>query len=267
MNQITLTKELKKEAESRRLFNIDAFSKIERSGLEFNNVERLLLLDELKTGEKIYIQFPGKESRNIKDPNNAKPWDFRPVVKGLVGLSFKQIWDDLFEIKETQNNLSFIATIFARMTYMCDHKLITKELQYEDIEIATGKIVGKGKIELKYWAYQPSAEITTAINNLGKIRNVSFMAYLLCNDYLVQNEDCKYFYRSKHIKNEIKWDTKIGRHNTLLTHLSVIALIEKVITFTEIMDNFQRLRGVAPLPPKFIEQVTAGNFVLPLKKQ
>jgi len=266
MDKIVLTKELKKEAEARRHYNIDVFSSLDRIGLEFKKIERSLLLDELDTGEKIYIQFPSKESKNNKDPNNAKPWDFRPVVDGLVGLSFKQIWDDLFEIFEMQNNLSVVATIFARMTYMCDHKLVTRELFYKDIEISTGKIVKSGNIELTYWAYQPDEKIVDLIKQLGKIRNVSFMSYLLCNDYLAQNEDCKYFYRSKHIKNEIQWDTKIGRHNTLLTHLSVIALIEKFITFTEIMDSFQRLRGVAPLPPKFIEQVTAGNFVLPPKK-
>ena len=60
------------------------------------------------------------------------------------------------------------------------------------------------------------------------------------------------------MRNE-KWKPEIGRHNTLLTDLTVIAVMEKHMHFTEAMDKFQRGRGVAPIPYKLIEQTTGGR--------
>ena len=57
------SKELNNESKEKRLFNINAFSSLDRSKpLEFGKYERLLLMHTTQNNEKIYIKFPGKES-------------------------------------------------------------------------------------------------------------------------------------------------------------------------------------------------------------
>ena len=258
MEQLILTKGIRKTAEEARQSNIDAFSKLDKAGLKFGELERRLLLHSLPTGEKIYIRYPGKESARTP----AFEWDFRPELQKADGtwlpdLSFKQIWDDLYELQERKIDLKLLATLFARLAFMADHEQVTKDFTYVDSD-ASDKAVANGKVQLTYNSYTPKADILKGIESLGSIRGVSFMAYLLYNDYLAQNEDCKYYYRSQHLRNE-PWNPAIGRHNTHLTTLTVIAVMERHMHFTEAMDRFQRGRGVAPVPYKLIEQVTGGK--------
>lgn len=56
----------------------------------------------------------------------------------------------------------------------------------------------------------------------------------------------------------MKWDSKIGRRNTLLTHLSVIGYIQGNAKFSAIMNRFQRGRGVAPITLGSISSITGG---------
>jgi hypothetical protein len=88
-------------------------------------------------------------------------------------------------------------------------------------------------------------------------RDVSLEGYLLYNDLLVQNEDCKYYYRDTVDKGK-DWNFKTGRINTLLSHISVIEYLQGSITFSEIMMRFQRGMGVAPLPFKNLDAITGG---------
>lgn len=78
------------------------------------------------------------------------------------------------------------------------------------------------------------------------------------NDYLAQNEDCKYYYRDV-IEKGVAWNSNTGRRNTLLTHMAVIAFIEGKLRFTEVTDMFQRGMGVANLPTKYWEETTGGR--------
>ena len=80
---------------------------------------------------------------------------------------------------------------------------------------------------------------------------------MLYNDLLVQNEDCKYYYRDTYEK-EVEWNSAIGRRNTLLTHLSVIEYIQGSVKFSAIMNRFQRGRGVAPIKLGSISSITGG---------
>lgn len=257
----TYTKNTKKESDEKRLFNIKAFSSLDRTGLSFNGIQRRLLMHTLETGEKLYIQYPGKESIATK----IRPWDFRPKLQKADGswlndLSFKDIWDDLYKLKDIKTDMSLIASLFFKMAFMIDTTKTTKTLPFEDID-QTGTVVNTGAIDFTYYEYTPSQKSLDDLKlSKSDLRDVSLLAYLLCNDYLVQNEDCKYYYRAIY-EDKTKWDTKIGRHNTLLTHMSVIAFIEKKLRFTEIMDMFQRGRGVAPLSSKKWEDVTNGKII------
>lgn len=259
MNKIILDSDVKMTSMRKKLHNVEAFSSLDRKGLEFRGIERRLLMKEFPTGEKLYIQYPGKESAR---ENNPRPWDFRPKLllpngEWLKDLSFKDVWDDLYSIKDAHVDLADIATIFFRMAYMMDSNPVTRTLDYEDVDIA-GNVVNRGKIEFTWNEYTPEPSVLDKIFIPSQVlRGVSLPAYLAYNDYLAQNEDCKYFYRAEK-ENGSTWDGKVGRMNTLLTHMTVIAFMEDKIKFTDIMMRFQRGKGVAPLPANMFEDITGG---------
>ncbi len=262
--EIKCSYELKKESNQRKLLNIETFSNLDKTGLQFGVIERRLLIRTFPTGEKLYLQYPGKESVRDKNP---RPWDFRPKLQlkngeWLKDLSFKDIWDDLYSFKDVKADLSYVATLFFRIAYMLDTEKTTRIVPYEDIEISTGKIINRGEIELTWYEYNPNSSILEALQvSPEALRQCSLMAYLSYNDYLAQNEDCKYYYRAEHEKGE-PWKPDTGRRNTLLTHMSVIAFIEDILKFTEITDMFQRGLGVAPLPTKHWTKTTGGRVIL-----
>ena len=89
--------------ESKRLrkYNVEAFNSLSREKLEYNKRERRLLLYTTLLGEKIYIQYPGKESD--ADRKQVMPLDFRPELQKADGefipdISFGDIWDILDKI-------------------------------------------------------------------------------------------------------------------------------------------------------------------------
>lgn len=262
MEIIEYSNAMRNESKDKKLFNINCFSRLDRTGLKFGETERRILMHEYPTGEKLYIQFPGKESAR---PVNSRPWDFRPKLQladgsWLSDLSFKDVWDDLYALKDTNVDMGYIAMIFFRIAYMLDSELVTKELEYEDLG-PDNDVIATGKIKMEWYNYNPDPELLNHLNIPTQVlRGCSLLPYLAYNDFLAQNEDCKYFYRSKYEKYE-EWDGLTGRRNTLLTHMSIIAFIEGYLRFTEMMDMFQRGRGVAPLSPKLWESVTGGLVI------
>lgn len=259
--KIEYSTKMKKESEEKKLYNIKAFSELDRSGLVFGQTERRLLMKTFPSGEKLYIQYPGKESARVINP---RPWDFRPKLQlangeWLKDLSFKDIWDDLYSLRDVGSRMSYIAALFFRIAYMLDSKKVTRSLPYEDIDVETGRIVGTGKIEFTWCEYDPDDDVLGESLRISAeaLQGCSIPAYMSYNDYLAQNEDCKYYYRDV-CSNNKKWKSDTGRRNTLLTHMAVIAFIEDNLKFTEITDMFQRGMGVAALPGKYWEEVTDG---------
>lgn len=250
---------VKHQADEKRKYNINAFSELSKEGLEFRKLERRLYIFNTTVGERIWIQYPGKETLT------GKPWDFRPKLSFdngtdmLPDLAFPDIWDDLSDIHTgSPEALQMLAAVLFRMAFMVGYKLCTKECEYEDVELSTGKIVNSGKIEISFYEPQfDSSVISNLQAEIGNIRGVSLEAYLLFNDLLVQNEDCKYYYRDT-VEKQSEWNSNIGRRNTLLTHLSVIEYIQGNAKFSAIMNRFQRGRGVAPITLGSIETITGG---------
>ena len=261
MINVHYTTDLKKESDAKKLFNIDVFSKLNKSGLSYGKTERRLLMKEYPTGEKLYIQYPGKESARSA---RVRPWDFRPKLQlpngeWLKDLSFKDVWDDLYTFKDSETDMPYLATLFFRIAYMLDSKKVTRVITYEDIDCATGKVVNTGQVELTWYEYEPSDDVIGDSLMFPKgMRGCSIYAYLAYNDYLAQNEDCKYYYRDV-IEKGGTWNSNTGRRNTLLTHMAVIAFIEGKLRFTEVTDMFQRGMGVANLPTKYWEETTGGR--------
>lgn len=266
MNNIIFSRSLKQDSDQKKEYNIQAFSSLERTGLAFGSIERRLFIKEYSTGEKLYIQYPGKETEQ-RGSRNARPWDFRPKLMLSDGIwlgdsSFKDIWDDCYSFKDSNIDMSYIATLFFRIAYMVDAKYTTRTLSFEDID-ANGHVVNRGTLELSWYEYNPNDDVLNGITvPTTALRNCNLLPYLAYNDLLAQNEDCKYYYRAVYEKGE-DWKSDTGRRNTLLTHMSVIAFIEGLLKFTEIMDLFQRGMGVAALPNKYWEQTTHGRVMKP----
>lgn len=74
---------------------------------------------------------------------------------------------------------------------------------------------------------------------------------------MVQNEDCKYYYRDIVENDEKKWNNTTGRQNTLRTHISVISFLKGEISFSQLISKFTH-GGVTPLAIREIEKVTGG---------
>ena len=263
INLVFDVKEMNTISKERRLLNIESFSELDRSEpLAFGKYERLLLMHTTHKNEKIYIRFPGKEAAREK---NKRPLDFRPVCLYSDGtwskdLSFGDIWDDIATMhNKNKKALCKLAAVFFKMAYMFDYELVEEQLAYKDIDIASNTEIGSGIINFKWYKPHFSQELLKKLEKkLGKIRNFSLEAYLFYNDLLVQNEDCKYYYRHQtETPNEV-WNSSVGRLNTMLSHLSVIEYLQNRLTFSEITMRFQRGNGVAPMPLKEIELVTNG---------
>ncbi len=256
---LTYNSHIKKLAEEKRKYNIQAFSELKRDGLKFRKAERKLYLYDTKNNEKIWIQYPGKETLN------GKPWDFRPKMSIKNGkdnfpdLAFLDIWDDLAELQTGNPEVLFVlAAILFRMAYMEGYKKETRVCQFEDVNIETKEIINMGDVEFSFYVPEFDEKIVIELQNeIGYLRGVSLEAYLLYNDLLAQNEDCKYYYRDTYEKG-IKWNSSVGRRNTLLTHLSVIEYIQGGVKFSEIMNRFQKGRGVAPITLNSISTITGG---------
>ncbi|MBP3686769.1 MAG: hypothetical protein J6J35_00210 [Alphaproteobacteria bacterium] len=256
-------KDVKKASQEKRNFNIEQFSKLEKKGLKFQNLERKLLLHTTKNGEKVFIQYPGKETI-VSSPEKLRPWDFRPKLQLSNGsyikdLSFPDIWDDLTDIHSSDKTLlSILAGIFFRMAFMYGYTLIKDNYHYEDIN-SIDNTVKTGVLSFQYYKPVFSEKV---LNHLSSItpRGVSLEAYLVYNDLLVQNEDCKYYYRATQIMKQA-WDSKNGRYNTLLSHISVIEYLQERLSFSQIMTRFQRGMGVAPIRLGDISDITQ-NIIL-----
>ncbi len=256
-------KDVKKDAIEKRKFNIAQFSELDKKGLKFQDIERKLLLHTTKNGEKVFIQYPGKETIS-SNSEKVRPWDFRPKLQLSNGtyikdLSFPDIWDDLTDIHSSDKTLlSILAGIFFRMAVMYDYSMTENSYKYEDIN-SSGKIIKKGVLPFQYYKPVFSKKVLSQLSSITP-RGVSLEAYLIYNDLLVQNEDCKYFYRDTKIKKDT-WNSNSGRYNTLLSHISVIEYLQGRLSFSEIMTRFQRGMGVAPIRLGDISNITQ-NIIL-----
>lgn len=262
-------KKVKNDSLDKKEFNIEQFSKLDRKGLTFQQKERRLLLHTTKDKEKIFIQYPGKESISPND-EKIRPWDFKPkllLVNGtyIKDLSFPDIWDDLTNIHASGKTLlSILASIFFRMAVMYEYNLTEEDCYYEDIDSA-GNVINKGTIRFKYYKPVFSDMVLNYLSSI-KPRGVSLEAYLIYNDLLVQNEDCKYYYRDVKV-NKQKWNDNSGRYNTLLSHISVIEYLQKKLSFSQIMRRFQSGKGVAPVLLKEVPDITQDIILYGAQKK
>lgn len=248
-----------------KIENINSFCDLSRENLAFGKTERRILLYTTQNGEKIYYQYPGKESTR-RDRANF-PLDARPVLeknnsKQSPDMDFNAIWDIIDYLgTENRGNADVLGAIFLRIAYMYQYKHITKDFIYQDIDISSGTIINSGKIKMDWNCFALDQEIIEALNDRFKLRDslgFSFEAFLYYNDVLAQNEDNKYYLRSNKSEEQILQKGN-GRINNCLSHLTVISHIRGNIGISKLISSFRR--GVAPLSQsRFVE--ACGKLVI-----
>lgn len=254
----------------KRQFNIDFIASLDREGLQYGNKERLMLIYESPSGQKVYIQYPGKESR--REGREARPWDFRPKVQLSSGqfledYDFGKIWFSVEKLSVdgdiSEEELLLIAILFYRLAFMTNHKKTDGEFRF-----ITKDILNKEILEENYSRcslFLPNLdEIAPALNYLnGFVETIcggmTFDTFIMFNDLLALNEDAKYYYRLKHVKEKNGWIGDVGRINNLLTFISIIGLITKKIHLSPFLQQMQF--GVSPARRALLKDIL-NSYIL-----
>jgi hypothetical protein len=256
------------ESTNRRQFNIQWIMDLPISGLTYQSKVQQILITTTDYGEKIFIQYPGKES--VRDDERRRPNDFFPRIFTSKGYSkdysFWDIWRLLFaqlepRKNELKNEMRALAAIFYRMAFMVDHNLvnspqfIVRNIQSDVFGNETLSSEEKRDFPSLYM-YNPPLDL---VKNLGGIINcgdISFEAFLHYNNLLAWNEDTKYFYRAKLVGKP--WIGDVGRINNLLTHISVLGYLVGELETFDIFYKFSTGKGVAPATSTEIQKITSG---------
>jgi len=253
-----------------RKINIDWIKLLPRTGLSYQKKERQLLIHTTGCNEKIYIQYPGKESRTHqkngkkREKTAIRPWDFRPIlylpgnVEPHEDMSFGTMWAAVFETaneltrKNKKEALRVFATLLYRMAFMLDHEEIkTFDTEYRDVIYKRENIVKSSREVRKrlttVFKYKPNKQVLDYISkNCPRWGSMSSEAFLFYNELLVWNEDCKYYYRNFHVRDDAKWIASTGRVNTLLSHIRILGYILRDISLSDIFNDFAKQRGMSP---------------------
>jgi len=86
---------------------------------------------------------------------------------------------------------------------------------------------------------------------------MSFEGFLFYNELLVWNEDCKYYYRNYHVRNDGKWISTTGRVNTLLSHIRILGYILNEVRLSDIFDGFAKQQGISPATNDEVTRICA----------
>lgn len=259
-----------KDSKEYRKFNVDSFKNLLRSGLSYGEQERRLCLYETLNGEKIYIQYPGKESA---ERTPKFPLDFRPALEMKDGTfisdaSFGDIWDILGEIgKEQKKELPFVASLFLKLGYMHEYKLYNAKYDFYDLDIRSGNQIDSGTIDFEWYGLDLPEDVWFTLND--RIGNVklsdkeifSFEAFIKFVDLLFQNEDCKYYYKNVDIKRKKNYDFSNGRTQSSAANLLIINHLEENTKLSELLNAFQKSRGVPSFKKKDYTVVTKGIVI------
>ena len=270
----TYSRKILNQSKVLRRENIDAFLSISRDGLRYTSLENRIHLYSTLQGEKIYIQLPGKESADSN--RNPMPLDFRPKLQSANGTmmqdaSFGFIWDILEEMgKQHRNHLCLVAALFFRMGYMIDYVNFHDSYECAALQISGDSIEAIKVVEpvaLSWNGIGLSDDVWYSLSNyIGSIpittdQSISVEALIKFVDLLLQNEDCKYYYKNVILGNKKKYNLKSGRTSTCDANLLVLSYLQGNCGISTLLDNFQKSRGVPPYRKSDYHIVTDGIVI------
>jgi len=259
-----------------RRANIDSFLEINREGLKYDLLEHRILLYKTLCGEKIHIQLPGKESSESRKKPMKK--DFRPKLECSDGrfmpdASFELIWQTLYEKGvERKYVLDIVAAMFFRVGYMYEYPQTTENYKCDAIRIdgRINDIIPQSDVLLTWYFLDLDNAVWESLNDrVGKMKiseglEVSFEAFIKFVDLLVQNEDCKYFCKKVLDAEKKDYSLKNGRTATCDANLVMLDYLSGRITFSSLVNRFQRSRGVPSFKKSDYPKVT--NEIIEYRK-
>jgi len=261
-------------SKGQRILNIQSFLAINRDGLRYASLEHRILLYTTLQGERIYIQLPGKESS--ENNRNPMPMDFRPKLQGSNGntmqdASFGFIWDILDEIgRQHRDYLSIIAALFFRMGYLYGYDFVSDSYKCSALKIHDENIEEVTDIEpidISWLQIGLSDDVWFSLNNyfgdipISSSQCISFEAFIKFVDLLLQNEDCKYYYRNVIQSNNPSYNLRNGRTSTCDANLLILFYLQGHCRISTILNSFQKSRGVPPFRKSDYHIVTDGIVV------
>jgi hypothetical protein len=266
------------ESFPKRLHNIQWVEQLDRTGLKYGQVERQLLIQSFDNGNRLFLQYPGKESERTKRPNK---YDFKPMLydsrlnKYHENLSFPDIWASLDKLideigPQQKHVMALFATMLYRIAFMSDHieqdkGTLTIIRQYN---IASNSFGREENVELPpRYTYEPRKDAVAEIESVfSKVAGMGVTEFLCYVDILIWNEDCKYYDRKRDRGNRSDW-YKIGRVNTIKTIMVFIGAKIGFIPILKVFNEFGR-QGIAKPDDEDII-VLCGGYIStgPKKKQ
>ncbi len=239
----------------KRSTNIEAFDGLDRTGLKAEEFERRILLYKTKLEEKIYCQYPGKESIERSDRAN----DLRPelITSSGVRIDRLSIADILMAIYESRSDKSIdmIAAIFVCISYMILHEKEQKEHGIDLCDIKANKIKESSNLRFSFWGLTFDNELRDLLST-QKIKvphdkhkskiSISLEAFMYYIDTLALQEDCKYAIK----------EPPQGRINYVSTLLRFIYRMNKDLPLGSIIGRAGL--NVSPLKPELLSDVTNG---------
>ena len=263
------------ESTKRRKINIDFINSLPLDGLSYSKEERLLHLYTTSSGEKLFLQYPGKESIREKNQNLR---DFRPKVlssENLRDLSFGDVWATFFDTLKSNavtdasytRAIDYLILLLFKSAYLINFDIV-KNPQLETYKLRDNVLIEKKPLKYTYpillFPTKSHSTIFEYIQRaLGNLCEMSVEAFVLYNDILAWNEDCKYYNRG--IAKGKSWSNGTGKPNTLLTHISVLAYIRGELGLSTVLSRFIRTRGVSVPTKKEIVKLL-GEYINPAIK-
>ena len=257
-------KQISELTDERRLFNIQSFQRlicgeIEKNELVFGKKEERILLFTTKVGEKVFIQFPGKETQEtLSDGRIKHPFDLRPTIEKPDGtkvkdFTFKDLWIVVEIFNEIHKDFNTpLSCLFFRQGRMNIHKKVSENYTYEIIE--DGVITSKGTIPFEWYSLDFEDDLRNTFHFFGeKIKLdektiISLETFIYFFELLLNNEDNKYWYRKGNLTS--------GRVKTSESMLLLSTTLNGTMRVSELLQRFINGLGV---PSCSIKEITPST--------
>lgn len=260
----TYPSEVTTDTQNKRLKNIQEIQTligeaIDSGGLTYQSAEERIHMYTTQAGEKIYIQYPGKES--VLTGAKCRPYDFRPKIvtaegRKLRDLVFADMWRIVEDLNEGHHQLlKLMATLFFRLGRMTLHRDIEQEYVCESLD-ADENVVHTVNRNLHCFRVDISADIMESLNfhagslHIDERTTISLEAFLYFFELLLQNEDNKYYFKKGNLTS--------GRIPTSDSMLLLSAVLFGRIKLSVLLQRFVSGFGVARCSVREIEPATDG---------
>lgn len=260
------------ETQQMRQADIDALQALVRTAkqeqnLSFGEKEERLLLFTSQAGEKIYIQYPGKETTNTGD--RYRQYDFRPRIMSadgsmIIDMAFADMWEVVEELNRRYHDiLKLLACIFFRMGRMTLHEKVEKTYICEVVDM-DDSVVESSTRNLDWYVfsmdeYMESLNHSVETITIRENQSISIEAFLYFFELILQNEDSKYYDKKHNLSSG-----RIPTSNSMLLlasyhfgHTSLPVLLQKFVSGN----------GVANCTTSEINSATAGLVSIVNRKQ